>query len=165
MDGLSDAEVLAIWDRINKYIDTQDLKGKKQSEIISALNSRIGAIDAEGKQGGPGNLVKSGFSDRALETDRVKRELQPAPDAVVVQKKLVVAVPKPRKFVLTANKNVPVGAPVRFSRTKAIVRVRGRTRNYAKKSVRVTVGSWRGKKAYWVYSSREKRLKTWGVIK
>lgn len=164
MDNLTDTQIQSIYERLTKYIDVADLKGKRRSDIVEALNSRIGAIKAKDKQGAPNNLIRAGFSDRVLEVSTIKQELQPAPDVVVVQEKIVAPKRLPKQ-VITVNKSVSRETPIKFSRQKVRVRVRGKTRNYAKKNVKITVGTWKGKRAYWVYSIREKQLKTWGVAK
>lgn len=166
MDRLTDQQIESIYDRLTKYINTSDLKGKKRSEIIEALDARIGRIKTPEKSGDPSNLIKAGFSDRALDVPGIKSELQPVPDVVVVQERLVkVPVRVLARRVVSINRAVPSGVPVRFFRQKVAVRVRGRVRNYSKKTINVTLSSWKGKRAYYVYSTREKKLKTWGLIK
>ena len=153
MDTLPDSEVKEIWKRIKQYIDPNQIKAETRAEFVKELRRSMNAAgDKEGESGSMETLVKKGFAERASTVPGLMESLPGfVPKKVVKVKKRIVALPL----------NIR-----RISGDRYAIKTTTRgTKRHKRKNIKIISGTWRGRKAVWVYNIRIKRLVTWGLVK
>jgi len=152
MDSLTQGEIIDIWGRVKKYVDTNKIKGKNQKEIESELDQMMAQAPSTKERGSMQTLQKKGFAKRAAGVQQILNEIpsyekiEVAPPKKVKVKRVVL----PKKVSQRAGQRLAI-------KTKA----RG-TRVFSENQVNIARGQWKGRNAYWIIHKKLGFI-TWGL--
>jgi len=156
VDTISDNEAKDIWNRVKRYINPENLKTGSREELAREIEKQMSFAGKSGKAGSMDTLVRNGFADRISEVEDVKnRYVEPVtPEGRKVQA---------REF----KKEKPVSPnakKVKFTDKRVVIKTAKRTRVFKPKNIRVTLGTYGGRSAFYVSNTRTKKRVSWGFV-
>lgn len=151
MDTLPDSEIKEIWKRIKQYIDPNQIKAETREQFVKELRSSMNAAgEPSDKSGSMKTLVKKGFAERASAIPGLMQSLP----GFAPKKPVKVIEPIPG---LPSNIR-----PISGERYAIKTTTKG-TKRQKITNVKIISGKWKGRKAFWIYNTRIKKLVTWGL--
>ena len=154
MDNYSEGEIESIWKRVKRQINVDKIKARTPEDLAVEIEKEMLRAGDTGKQGSLGNLLRAGFSDRVIRIDSVVQEFrEPLPGV------------KPKVRVKRFTKSQLPSSNLRITQTGRIsVKTSTRTRTFAQKNIRITIGSFKGRASYYVFNTRTKKRVSWGFV-
>jgi len=161
MDSVPDKEIESIWNRVKQYVDPSQLKSKDADALASELDS---LLEQSGKKKGKGDiqrLIDKGFSRRVVHIEGLRSGIELGKEKPVIKTKV-----RTKRTTVEKFRGLPNNVHLRAKGEKVAIRMSdGRTRVLNKDRVLITESTFKGMKAYYVYSTTLKKRISWGVIK